>query len=72
MHKSGYLAGPALTVRCRPGDNLMIQIGGYESLDGGKEAIALLQGIPNAAELALGTFLEHPFEQMLFILEIIV
>ncbi|MGR6800197.1 RraA family protein (plasmid) [Sphaerotilus sulfidivorans] len=24
MHKSGYLAGPALTVRCRPGDNLMI------------------------------------------------
>lgn len=24
MHKRGYLAGPALTVRCRPGDNLMI------------------------------------------------
>lgn len=24
MHKSGYLAGPALTVKCRPGDNLMI------------------------------------------------
>lgn len=24
MHKSGYLAGPALTVRSRPGDNLMI------------------------------------------------
>jgi RraA family protein len=24
MHKSGSLAGPALTVRCRPGDNLMI------------------------------------------------
>ena len=24
MHKSGHLAGPALTVKCRPGDNLMI------------------------------------------------
>ena len=24
IHKSGYLAGPALTVRTRPGDNLMI------------------------------------------------
>jgi RraA family protein len=24
MHKSGYLAGPALTVKCRPGDNLLI------------------------------------------------
>jgi RraA family protein len=24
MHRSGYLAGPALTVRTRPGDNLMI------------------------------------------------
>ena len=24
MHKSGRLAGPALTVKCRPGDNLMI------------------------------------------------
>lgn len=24
MHKGGPLAGPALTVRCRPGDNLMI------------------------------------------------
>lgn len=24
MHKGGYLAGPALTVKCRPGDNLMI------------------------------------------------
>jgi RraA family protein len=24
MHKSGYLAGPALTVKSRPGDNLMI------------------------------------------------
>jgi RraA family protein len=24
MHKSGYLVGPALTVKCRPGDNLMI------------------------------------------------
>ncbi|HEX7891759.1 MAG TPA: RraA family protein [Ramlibacter sp.] len=24
MHKSGALAGPALTVKCRPGDNLMI------------------------------------------------
>jgi len=24
MHKGGYLVGPALTVRCRPGDNLMI------------------------------------------------
>ena len=24
MHRSGALAGPALTVRCRPGDNLMI------------------------------------------------
>ena len=24
MHKQGYLAGPALTVRTRPGDNLMI------------------------------------------------
>jgi len=24
MHRSGYLAGPALTVKCRPGDNLMI------------------------------------------------
>jgi len=24
MHKSGYLAGPALTVKARPGDNLMI------------------------------------------------
>lgn len=24
MHNSGYLAGPALTVKCRPGDNLMI------------------------------------------------
>jgi RraA family protein len=24
MHKAGYLAGPALTVKCRPGDNLMI------------------------------------------------
>ncbi len=24
MHKQGYLAGPALTVKCRPGDNLMI------------------------------------------------
>ena len=24
MHKGGYLAGPALTVRTRPGDNLMI------------------------------------------------
>ena len=24
MHRSGYLAGPALTVKTRPGDNLMI------------------------------------------------
>ena len=24
MHKGGYLVGPALTVKCRPGDNLMI------------------------------------------------
>src|ERR1044072_5369267 len=24
MHKGGPLAGPALTVKCRPGDNLMI------------------------------------------------
>jgi RraA family protein len=24
MHKSGRLSGPALTVKCRPGDNLMI------------------------------------------------
>src|SRR3546814_12846611 len=24
MHRSGYLCGPALTVRCRPGDNLML------------------------------------------------
>jgi RraA family protein len=24
MHKAGYLAGPALTLKCRPGDNLMI------------------------------------------------
>ena len=24
MHKSGYLVGPALTVKARPGDNLMI------------------------------------------------
>lgn len=24
MHRRGYLAGPALTVRCRPGDNLLI------------------------------------------------
>lgn len=24
MHKNGSLAGPALTVKCRPGDNLMI------------------------------------------------
>jgi len=24
MHKSGYLAGPALTVKARPGDNLLI------------------------------------------------
>lgn len=24
LHKSGALAGPALTVKCRPGDNLMI------------------------------------------------
>ena len=24
MHKSGPMAGPALTVKCRPGDNLMI------------------------------------------------
>ena len=24
MHQRGYLAGPALTVKCRPGDNLMI------------------------------------------------
>lgn len=24
MHRVGYLAGPALTVKCRPGDNLMI------------------------------------------------
>jgi RraA family protein len=24
MHRSGYLVGPALTVKCRPGDNLMI------------------------------------------------
>src|SRR6478736_1580957 len=24
MHRSGYLAGPALTVKSRPGDNLMI------------------------------------------------
>lgn len=24
MHKGGYLAGPAITVKCRPGDNLMI------------------------------------------------
>lgn len=24
MHKRGYLIGPAITVKCRPGDNLMI------------------------------------------------
>lgn len=24
MHRSGVLAGPALTVKCRPGDNLMV------------------------------------------------
>lgn len=24
MHKGGYLVGPALTVKCRPGDNLLI------------------------------------------------
>jgi RraA family protein len=51
MHKSGYLAGPALTVRVRPGDNLMIhkaltlaQAGDVIVVDGGGDLTNALFG----------------------------
>ena len=51
MHKSGYLAGPALTVKTRPGDNLMIhkaltlaQPGDVLVVDGGGDLTNALFG----------------------------
>ena len=51
MHRSGYLAGPALTVKSRPGDNLMIhkaltlaQPGDVIVVDGGGELTNALFG----------------------------
>jgi len=51
MHKSGYLAGPALTVKTRPGDNLMIhkaltlaQPGDVIVVDGGGDLTNALFG----------------------------
>ncbi|MDB5883217.1 MAG: methyltransferase, partial [Ramlibacter sp.] len=51
MHNGGYLVGPALTMKCRPGDNLMIhkaigpsqlgqRVGGSELPGRPSEAIA--------------------------------
>jgi RraA family protein len=62
MHKSGYLVGPALTVRCRPGDNLMIhkalmmaQPGDVIVVDaGGDLTNALFGEIMTATALARG------------------
>lgn len=51
MHKGGYLAGPALTVKTRPGDNLMIhkalmiaQAGDVIVVDGGGDLTNALFG----------------------------
>jgi RraA family protein len=51
MHKTGYLAGPALTVKTRPGDNLMIhkaltlaQAGDVIVVDGGGDLTNALFG----------------------------
>jgi RraA family protein len=51
MHRSGYLAGPALTVKTRPGDNLMIhkaltlaQPGDVIVVDGGGDLTNALFG----------------------------
>jgi RraA family protein len=51
MHKSGYLSGPALTVKVRPGDNLMIhkaltlaQPGDVIVVDGGGDLTNALFG----------------------------
>jgi len=51
MHKDGYLAGPALTVKTRPGDNLMIhkaltmaQPGDVIVVDGGGDLTNALFG----------------------------
>src|SRR3546814_12201581 len=51
MHRSGYLCGPALTVRCRPGDNLMLhkaldlaEAGDVIAVDGGGDLTNALLG----------------------------
>src|SRR3546814_4852160 len=51
MHRSGYLCGPALTVRCRPGDNLMLhkaldlaEAGDVIAVDGGGDLTNALTG----------------------------
>jgi regulator of RNase E activity RraA len=66
MHKSGYLAGPALTVRCRPGDNLMIhkaltmaQAGDVIVVDAGGDLTNALFGeimMATAVEIGQGSF----------------
>ena len=62
MHKEGYLIGPALTVKCRPGDNLMIhkaltmaQKGDVIVVDaGGDLTNALFGEIMTATAVAIG------------------
>ena len=62
MHKAGCLCGPALTVKCRPGDNLMIhkaltlaQRGDVIAVDGGGDLTNALFGeIMMATEIARG------------------
>lgn len=62
MHKKGYLIGSALTVKCRPGDNLMIhkaltmaQKGDVIVVDaGGDLTNALFGEIMTATALAIG------------------
>jgi RraA family protein len=63
MHRSGYLAGPALTVKTRPGDNLMIhkaltlaQPGDVIVVDGGGDLTNALFGeimVATAVKLGL-------------------
>ena len=69
MHKSGHLAGPALTVKTRPGDNLMIhkaltmaQPGDVIVVDGGGDLTNALFGeimVASAVRIGLAGIVLH-------------
>jgi RraA family protein len=66
MHRSGVLAGPALTVKCRPGDNLMLhyaldlaQLGDVIVVDAGGDLTNAITGelmVAYAIKKRLGGF----------------